>query len=217
MLDIEFLNFIVAILLVAMFVLLFLNIKHYRFIRQQLGLLNANSKKGNWVVEPQRKYDSFNDNNKSVVEETSSTVISDEPFKEEFIEEEISALQEIEEEISEDNKLAVEELTEVVNRHIAIQKRASESKGFEKSHFQKKLFDRFPELTYVELEMCYHLWLTTPPSIIAKKLNLTIGTLRVYKHKIRRKFGLEKNAGLELFLGSMVPFKPNIKKRIKKL
>lgn len=201
--------FLLGIPLLGMMVLVFWNIRQFRIITDRLLLLNSFQQK-------EKSNEKENTTLHFKVENAAETPIdsTQEVVVEATENEENDAL--TEEELEQlDKSLEIvhkEELSEVLKRQLAVSKRALESKEFEKSHFQKKLFDNCPELTYVELEMCYLIWLGTPAFKIASSLNLSDGTLRVYKHKVRRKFELGKNANLELFLGTIVSFKPSIKK-----
>ncbi len=197
--------FLLGIPLLGMMVLVFWNIRQFRIITDRLLLLNSFQQKEKSNEKEVTAHAFLGENAKDTTTAIEKEIALEDLEDEKLTEEELELLNESLE------SLPTEEEAKEMKRLLAV-KRATETKEFEKSHFQKKLFDQFPSLNYVELELCYLLWIGDSIVNISNSLSLSNGTLRVYKHKLRRKFELGKNANLELFLGSIVSFKPSIKK-----
>lgn len=196
--------FLLGIPLLGMMVLVFWNIRQFRIITDRLLLLNSFQQKEKLNEKEVTAHAFVEENTKETTTAIEKEIALEDLEDEKLTEEELEQLNE---------SLESDSTEEEMKRLLAV-KRATETKEFEKSHFQKKLFDQFPSLNYVELELCYLLWIGHSIVNISNSLSLSNGTLRVYKHKLRRKFELGKNANLEFFLGTTVEFQPSIKRKI---
>lgn len=78
----------------------------------------------------------------------------------------------------------------------------TESYG-ENDQFIQKLSNGFPFLTKKELKLCIYFRMNLSSKEIASLDNTTMGTIRVYKAKIKSKIGLEKNENLTDFLNNI--------------
>ncbi|SHF72088.1 tetratricopeptide repeat protein [Chryseobacterium vrystaatense] len=78
----------------------------------------------------------------------------------------------------------------------------TESYG-ENDQFIQKLSNGFPFLTKKELKLCIYFRMNLSSKEIASLDNTTMGTIRVYKAKIKSKIGLKKNENLTDFLNNI--------------
>lgn len=80
---------------------------------------------------------------------------------------------------------------------------SSYSKTTKNSDFNAVLKDRFPSLTDNETAYCHYFLLNLSSKEIGQITGQTSGAVRVYKNKIKKKLGLEKENDLHLFLNSL--------------
>lgn len=77
-----------------------------------------------------------------------------------------------------------------------------ESSG-ETKEFMKKLAERFSFLTESELKLCVYFRLNLSSKEVSLLENITPGSVRVYKTKLKYKIGLDKETDLSVFLNSI--------------
>lgn len=74
--------------------------------------------------------------------------------------------------------------------------------NFQKVHpdFYRQLTERFPDLTTAEMRLCALIHLNFEANDIANILGISTESLRVYRHRLRKKLQIEKGASLYNFL-----------------
>ncbi|ANF49795.1 hypothetical protein A0O34_04225 [Chryseobacterium glaciei] len=73
----------------------------------------------------------------------------------------------------------------------------------EAKQFMQKISERFPFLTEHELKLCVYFRLNLSSKEVSLLENITPGSVRVYKTKIKYKIGLNKETDLNVFLNSI--------------
>ncbi|WP_415325849.1 transcriptional regulator [Chryseobacterium sp. MMS23-Vi53] len=73
----------------------------------------------------------------------------------------------------------------------------------ENKEFMRKLSERFPFLSVHELRLCVYFRLNLSSKEVSLLENITPGSVRVYKTKIKSKIGLDKEEELSVFLNSI--------------
>jgi tetratricopeptide (TPR) repeat protein/DNA-binding CsgD family transcriptional regulator len=72
----------------------------------------------------------------------------------------------------------------------------------ENTRFFKKIKDKHPDVSEQELMLCSYFRLNLNSKEIAQLTNMTSGTIRVYKTKLKSKLGLDSEQNLESYLAS---------------
>ena len=98
-----------------------------------------------------------------------------------------------------DLKLKIQNLNEIDKRNLTDSTNALEDREI----FHKDLERTHPELTYHERELCTYFRLNLSSKEIAVIENITHGTVRVYKNKIKNKIGLSLQEDLNEYLISL--------------
>jgi hypothetical protein len=93
-------------------------------------------------------------------------------------------------------KLKLLNLSEIDKKHIVKNSTALDYKGL----FQKALEQFHPELSYKERILCTYFRLHLSTKEISVIEGITIGTVRIYKNKIKQKMGLNAEESLNEYL-----------------
>lgn len=93
-----------------------------------------------------------------------------------------------------------------INNLIQLDKKDNElinESSLENKLFMDKLSERFPILTQQELKLCVYFKLNLSGKEIALLEKFTVGSIRVYKAKVKSKIGLTKEEDLSEFLNTI--------------
>lgn len=100
----------------------------------------------------------------------------------------------------------VRDLQFKINNLIQLDKKNNElisESSLENKLFMEKLSERFPILTHQELKLCVYFKLNLSGKEISLLEKFTVGSIRVYKAKIKSKIGLSKEENLNEFLNTI--------------
>jgi len=93
-----------------------------------------------------------------------------------------------------------------INNLIQLDKKDNElinESSLENKLFMDKLSEQFPILTQQELKLCVYFKLNLSGKEIALLEKFTVGSIRVYKAKVKSKIGLTKEEDLSEFLNTI--------------
>ncbi|MCD1117783.1 tetratricopeptide repeat protein [Chryseobacterium turcicum] len=100
----------------------------------------------------------------------------------------------------------IKDLQFKINNLIQLDKKNNElinESSLENKLFMDKLSERFPILTHQELKLCVYFKLNLSGKEISLLEKFTVGSIRVYKAKIKSKIGLSKEENLNEFLNTI--------------
>lgn len=100
----------------------------------------------------------------------------------------------------------IKDLQFKINNLIQLDKKNNElinESSLENKLFMDKLSENFPILTHQELKLCVYFKLNLSGKEISLLERFTVGSIRVYKAKIKSKIGLSKEENLNDFLNTI--------------
>lgn len=82
------------------------------------------------------------------------------------------------------------------------------AKELEQQFFQIKIAERFPTLSNKDQFFCYLMWQSFPLDKIARMARLSLGSTKVYRHRIKQKLGVENSRDVAAFLSKELEMSP---------